>query len=236
MLSNMIHQIIDSCLPFKQPCVLCAAGNTGHGICAPCLADLSRLPAEICPRCAHASPFGQLCGHCLRHPPAFDQLHAALLYSYPLDAVIQAFKYGKRLELAASLSFLLAELAPAATVQPDLVLPVPLASTRLLERGFNQSHELARAFAGRINAPLDHTLCERIRNTPPQARLNRRQRQENVRHSFSVNHRLDGLCVAIVDDVATSGATLEALALALKKQGAKRVEAWVLARVFYSKT
>ncbi|WP_328698593.1 ComF family protein [Craterilacuibacter sinensis] len=236
MPSNFIRHIVDNCLPFKQICLFCAAAGTRHGVCAACLADLVRLPAEVCPRCAQASPFAQICGRCLRQPPAFDVLHAALLYDYPLDGVIQAFKYGKRLDLAGSLAFLLAELAPPAIVQPDLVVAVPLADARRMERGFNQSLELARAFAGRINAPLNSTLCERIRNTPPQARLNQRQRRHNVSHAFRVKHRVDGLCVAIVDDVATSGATLSELALSLKKQGAKRVEAWVLARVFYSKT
>ncbi|WP_293759619.1 phosphoribosyltransferase family protein [uncultured Aquitalea sp.] len=118
----------------------------------------------------------------------------------------------------------------------DIVLPVPLANERLAERGFNQSDALAQAIADTMQSRFSATLCWRKRNTLPQASLNRRERLRNLKNAFGVKQRIDGLSVAIVDDVATSGATLSALAEILKKQGAKRVDAWVLARASFSKT
>ncbi|WP_231137457.1 ComF family protein [Chromobacterium paludis] len=118
----------------------------------------------------------------------------------------------------------------------DLVIPVPLANERLAQRGFNQSGELARAIAGTMNSRFSDDLCWRKYNTPSQASLGRAERLRNVRHAFGVKRRCDGLCIAIVDDVATSGATLSSLARALKKQGAKQVDAWTLARAFSPKT
>ncbi|MDF0605803.1 phosphoribosyltransferase family protein [Neisseriaceae bacterium TC5R-5] len=138
--------------------------------------------------------------------------------------------------MAGVLSELLREFAQSQQQKYDLVVPVPLAKARLAERGFNQSHELAKTIAVTMAARFSSDLCGRKYNTLPQASLKRSERLKNVAHAFSVNRRCDGLCVAIVDDVATSGATLSALAKILKKQGAKRVDAWVLARAFFVKT
>lgn len=235
-LSNLRRHSLDNCTLFAQPCLLCAGDGGSDGLCTACRADLAPLPAAHCPICADTAPAGLPCPHCRRRRPAFDTLHAPFIYAWPLNALIHAFKYGRRLDMAHALSSLFAREAPDGPVRPDLVVPVPLFAARLAERGFNQSLELARAFAVRMAAPLDDTLCVRVRNTPPQARLERAERARNVADVFVVKRAVTGLAVAIVDDVATSGATLDALAAALKKQGAHRVDAWVLARVFYSKT
>lgn len=176
------------------------------------------------------------CGRCQRHPPAFDRLLAPYRYDYPLAEVIHAYKYGKRLELAGILASLFSEFAQQQGTKPDLVIPVPLAESRLAERGFNQCDALAAALAATLGARFAPNLCWRKRNTAIQAGLALDERRRNVRDAFDVKHRTSGLYVAIVDDVASSGSTLSALALALKKQGAKRVEAWVLARSFSTKT
>ena len=235
-LSNRVRHLLDNCVLFAQPCLLCAGDGGPDGICAACRADLATLPAAHCPICADAGPAGLPCPHCRRRRPAFDTLNAPFVYAWPLSALIHAFKYGHRLDMAHALRALFAREAPEGPARPDLVVPVPLFAARLAERGFNQSLELARAFAVRMAAPLDDTLCVRVRNTPPQARLERAARARNVADVFVVERAVTGLSVAIVDDVATSGATLDALAAALKKPGAHRVDAWVLARVFYSKT
>lgn len=204
-------------------------------LCHACQAELPRLPTVRCPICADPAGGGQPCGRCQRQPPGFDTLHAAYHFDYPLSSLIHAFKYGHRLELAGPLGRLLAH-AAAAAPRPDLVVPVPLHRTRLAERGFNQSLELALPLAATMGAPLDASLCVRKRNTKNQASLDRSERLRNVRHAFGVERRIDGACVAIVDDVATSGATLSELAVMLKKAGAARVDAWVLARAHHDKT
>ncbi|MEN7432430.1 ComF family protein [Chromobacterium sp. TRC.1.1.SA] len=236
MLSNIRKLIIDNCSIINQKCVLCGQPHAREGLCDGCRAMLPRMPAERCPRCAEPTVGGALCGHCQRQPPAFDALHVPYLFAYPLNGLIHAYKYGRRLQLAGALSGLLTEFASCQDHKYDLVIPVPLASERLAERGFNQSSELAKAFADTINSRFSDSLCWRKCNTLPQASLGRAERLRNVRHAFDVKRRCDGLSIAIVDDVATSGATLSALSKMIKKQGAKRVDAWVLARAFSLKT
>lgn len=236
MLSNLFGRLIDNRLFFTQPCLLCGTPGTRHGLCRGCQDSLPRLPAERCPHCAEPVATSSLCGACQRHPPAFDALHVSYRFDYPLDGLIHAFKYGKRLEMAGVLGRLLALETAVSTPVVDLVIPVPLAKERLAERGFNQSHELAQALAATMQARFAADLCWRKYNTRVQASLNRAERHDNMKHVFGVKRRLDGLCIAIVDDVATSGATLSSLAAALKKQGAERVEAWVLARAISLKT
>lgn len=191
---------------------------------------LLRLPEPHCPQCAQPLPEPGLCGHCQLHPPFYDALHVPFVFCYPLDAIITRFKYGKRLELAGVLAGLLQESAEKIPSDIDIVIPVPLSKERLADRGFNQSDELARSLAGTIANRFQPTLCGRKRNTLPQAHLGRRERRHNLRNAFCVETRLDGLSVAIVDDVVTTGFTLDAMAETLKKRGAKRVEAWALAR------
>ncbi|WP_239690846.1 ComF family protein [Chromobacterium sphagni] len=236
MLSNHIIELINNCSFIRQKCALCGRADSQGALCPGCRAMLPPLPASRCPRCAEPTPDSMLCGHCQRHPPAFDALHVPYLFGYPLNGLIHAFKYGKRLQLAGALADLLTDFAGCQAHEYDLVIPVPLANERLAERGFNQSSELAKAFAVTINSRFSDDLCWRKCNTLPQASLGRAARLQNVRHAFGVKRRCDGLSIAIIDDVATSGATLSALAKVLKKQGAERVDAWVLARAFSPNT
>jgi len=169
-------------------------------------------------------------------PPFFDRLDAVLRFDFPLAGLLHAWKYGRRYELSGVMAQMFTRNAANFAEKPDFVLPVPLASARLAERGFNQSEVLARAFADTLACPFSATLVWRKRNTPPQARLTLAERRRNLRDAFGVDPAVKGLYVLLVDDVATSGSTLSALALALKKQGAKRVDARVLARAIFSKT
>jgi ComF family protein len=153
-----------------------------------------------------------------------------------MDELIHAFKYGRRIELAGPLGRLLAHSTPPIPGNIDIVMPVPLSKERLADRGFNQSVELASALAGTMHDRFHTVKCWRKRNTPSQARLGLRERRRNLLDAFCVETRLDGLSVAIVDDVVTTGTTLDALAEMLKKQGANRVEAWALARTLVLNT
>jgi ComF family protein len=236
MLSNIKRKFIDNCSIFNQNCLLCNHPNCPFGLCAGCKASLPSLQPIHCPVCAEPALTGDICGFCLRRPPAFDAIHTPYLFGYPLNAIIYAVKYGKRLEMTGTLARLMAEFATKTPVHSDLVIPVPLSKERLAERGFNQSIPLAQAIAATMQSRFSATLCWRKRNTVPQASLGRAERSRNVRHAFGVKQRIDGLSVTIVDDVATSGATLSALAEKLKKQGAKRVDAWVLCRASFPKT
>lgn len=227
------RKIMDSSAKLRQllpaqPCLLCGAPSR-HGIwCPACDAALPALDAApSCPRCALPTPDGSLCGRCLKRPPAFDRTVAAFAYAFPLDKLVQALKYGEQLALAKALA---ERLAARIAHRPDLVLPMPLHPARLRARGYNQSLELARHLAGRLELPLLADGAQRIRDTTPQSSLPWKARKRNVRNAFACGASLHGLHVAIVDDVMTSGATLDELARTLRRAGAQEISVWVVAR------
>lgn len=227
-LSNLAWRIVNNCARIVQTdCVLCGARTDRDGVCAACGSSLSAGPAG-CPVCAGPSG-GEICGECLKDPPAYARCIAALRYEFPADELIQALKYQGRLELAPVLGDFLAR-AVSHAPRPDVLLPMPLAPERLRARGFNQAVEIARWLARRLSLRLDTTSLTRVRDTAPQARLSLDERQRNVRDAFVCRETIAGLHVAIVDDVMTSGATLREAAKAAKHAGAAEVSLWVVAR------
>jgi len=179
--------------------------------------------------CATPLPSGEVCGRCLQHPPAYTRTVAAFRYEFPLDSLIKALKFDEQLILA---NFLADALASKITVRPDCLIALPLHPARLRERGFNQSHLLSGRLAQTMALPLLTQTALRVRDTPPQSTLPWRSRSRNVRKAFALSPKADvrGKHVAIVDDVMTSGASLDALAHLLKDAGAAEVSAWVVAR------
>lgn len=170
-----------------------------------------------------------VCGECLRQPPAFDATLAPLRYTYPVDHLVQQLKFGHRL---ASADFFARCLLAVPLPMPagDMIVPVPLSPQRLRERGFNQAVEIARPLARTLGIPLAINSLIRARDTLPQSRLPWRARRGNVRHAFTCQHDLTGKTIVVVDDVMTTGATLEAVAQVLKDHGAVRVINWIAAR------
>jgi ComF family protein len=219
-------RVLEWLLP--QDCLLCGQAAGARALCAACAADLPLLPAQRCPVCALPTPAGAVCGACLKHPPHYDETIAPLVYAFPVDRLLQALKYGHRLAIAAHFARLLE--AAAAGVRADIVLPMPLHRGRLRERGFNQAVELARPLARARGLPLAFDLVERSRDTVPQASLPWKNRARNIRGAFLCRARLDGRQVLIVDDIMTTGATLNELARALRNAGAARVTNCVVAR------
>jgi len=215
-------------LAFGGSCFLCR-GDADGLLCAACDADLPRLAGPRCPRCALASPAGEVCGRCLAQPPAYDATLAALAYEFPADVLVQALKFRGELALAPLLAALLTQrIAPGTRV--DCILPVPLSAARLRSRGFNQAQEIARHVAAATGSRLEPRLAERSRDTAPQIDLPHAERSRNVRGAFRCARALEGAEVALVDDVMTTGATLDELAATLKRAGAARVVNWVVAR------
>jgi ComF family protein len=219
--------LVDSLLP--APCLFCGGGPTRAGICSGCLHDLPGRREPRCPVCAIDAQAAELCGSCLRRHPAFDRVRAACSYAFPIDAAIQRLKYAPDPTLIAPLAALLADLA-ASEPRPDLLIPMPASRAQLRSRGFNQAAELARTSARRLGLKLGPDTVARVREGLPQASLPWDERAGNVRGAFACAADVSGLRVAIVDDVMTTGATLEELARTLKRAGAREVTAWVLAR------
>ncbi|SER37205.1 comF family protein [Nitrosomonas sp. Nm51] len=172
------------------------------------------------------------CGDCLTDPPAYSATIAALTYTFPIDMLIHALKYRMQLAIAPVLAKLLLEktMAKELTERPDLIIPMPLHPKRLQERGFNQALEIGRYVAQQMHIELSPDSCKRIKNTSPQTELPWKMRRNNVKNVFSCDPNLSGKHLAVIDDVMTTGATLNELAQQLRKQGAKKVTNWVVAR------
>lgn len=184
-----------------------------------------------CRICALPLPAATVCGRCLAHPPSYDATCAALRYEFPATHLIQAFKYAGAIGLASTLAtFLEGAIRAAGEEMPDLLMAMPLARTRLAERGYNQAREIARLLGKNLAVQLDTNSVVRIRHGAPQAELPMPERRRNVRGAFAARRAFTGLDVAVVDDVMTTGATLDELAGVLKAAGAKRVRNWVVAR------
>lgn len=210
-------------------CLLCAAPAKRANLCEGCYADLPALPLTHCPICAEPTLDSAICGACLSHPRKFDRVLAPAAYAYPLDRLIQNFKYGGNLAVAPLLADLM--LARIETEPlPDLIVPMPLSAERLKERGFNQSLEIASLIAKRTGVPVDADACRRVRHGDAQSSLPYQRRADNVRGAFACMRDVAGCSIAVVDDVLTTGSTLDELARVLRLCGASRITGWTAAR------
>jgi len=214
-----------------QSCLFCSSSiKKGHlSICRDCLDGLSYQGPDVCRQCGLTAYQSKICGNCLRSTPAFDRTLALFQYQYPVSSLLQRYKYGNQLDIATVLGKLLSKHLSSSPL-PDVLIPMPLHPHRLQERGFNQAVEIARVVSHEIEIPLDVHACKRVKFSAPQVTLPLKQRVRNMRNAFSCERSLENLRVALLDDVMTTGASLNALATAVKKAGAMHVECWVVAR------
>lgn len=231
-------------LLWPSRCLVCEApGIEGMDLCPDCC-DALPWNACACPRCALPSLAAEPCGDCLRREaalrrrhrpstdqsPALDGVHASFVYAAPLDRLLPRFKFHRDLAAGALLSQLMAE-AVGALPRPEALVPIPLHRARLRRRGYDQALELARPLARALDLPLRDDLLRRVRATAPQSELSAAARRRNLKYAFTVRPGVTPPAhVALIDDVMTTGATLQAAAEALKRAGAQRVDAWVCAR------
>lgn len=220
---------------FPPTCVLCGApGARGRDLCEGCAADLP-YNRDACPRCALPfavpRPPGSLCGACQRHPPPSACALAALRYETPLPTLVGAMKFRGRLNHARLLGALLADAVQRrAAPLPQALVPVPLHPGRLAARGYNQAVEIARVVGRVLDLPLDVACCRRVLATPPQAGLDEPTRRRNIRGAFTALTPFPWGQVAILDDVLTTGSTVNELTRVLRRAGARSVEVWAVAR------
>ena len=224
----------------KSRCVLCDGPGMAEpalDLCAGCYRELPRLlnGCEICARPLAGN--GLICGSCQKNPPPFARVIAPYRYAWPIDKMIQQFKFGGNLAMGRVLGCLLArhlDSVRALAAQPAsgsfVVVPVPLHRRRLWQRGFNQATELARALTLYLPVVVRSDLCARFRDTPAQVGKHADERQKNVRHAFALRAKAIPGQVVILDDVMTTGSTCAELARILKKQGCGQVLVWCLAR------
>jgi ComF family protein len=204
-------------------------------VCQACLTRFAH-PIARCQRCAQPVPDGvNVCGACTLQVPALDACLAAVTYAYPWDDVVTAFKFRSQPSWARAMAHMMhsAPFAEAALDQADWILPVPLFERRLRERGYNQAWELVRKLCP-SQRKIDPHLLLRVRDTLPQAHQDRANRLQNLRQAFTVeplrHHALQNCRVVLIDDVMTTGATLNAAAFALRAAGAVHVTGLVFAR------
>jgi ComF family protein len=221
-------------------CALC--GNLSQRLlCDGCDAQYWNEPRLRCATCALPLSASLLrrerddtrahCAACLESPPAFNDTLALADYRAPLDTLVVELKFRARLAAGETIArHLLAVFEDSDLPAPDLIVPVPLSHARLVARGYNQAWAMARPLARMMNVRSDASVVTRVRHTSAQSRLDQETRRRNVASAFAVSGDVRGRHVGVVDDVMTSGATLDALARTLKHAGARRVTNFVALR------
>ena len=242
---NILNTIIEIVYPPR--CLICERFLGNHRIredqhdiliCKDCFNGFNQITSPLCPICH--KPFeseieeDHICEDCLRKSPFFNALGAPYIYEGGFMMGIHHFKYGGKTHMAGSLGPLLASFAKKWLKKMDdcLMMPVPLHPKRLRERGFNQSLLLSRHVARVLDTELDFLTLRRVRDTKPQTGLHRDERRKNVHRAFELTERniVKGRSIILVDDVATTGSTLNECARVLKRSGSDKVLCLVLAR------
>ena len=217
-------------LVFPTRCLGCR--RRGRPVCSRCDEALPWLGPETCPRCARPSPLGRLCGRCRSAPTALDGLRAACTFDGIVRQAIHDLKYRQGRSLAPFAADLLVRALRKRPLQAHVLVPVPMAASRRRERGYNQAELIAEHLSASIGVPVATAALERVRDTPPQVGRGAPERRQNVRGAFACPSPdlVTGKRVVVVDDVATTGSTLQACAEPLKEAGATHVFGLVVAR------
>lgn len=215
---------------FPPDCGGC--GKTGVRWCADCRRQVRRPEEPLCPRCGQSKVSSHApCSFCAHTSPVAAAVRSWALFEGPVRQALHRIKYRRDLALADAL---MADVLPyfrsLGWREVDALIPVPLSSQRLQQRGYNQAALLARPLALGAGVPLWPRALQRVRETRSQVGLNRTERRKNVDGAFRAAPQVRGRVVVVVDDVATSGATLDACARALLAAGARRVYGFTVAR------
>lgn len=237
-LARILGSAADLLLP--PLCLACRKRVGQHGrLCGPCFAAVDFITPPVCDRLGIPLPFDigetQLSAAAIARPPVYDRARAVAHYSGVMRDLVHGLKYGDRHEGLPLFGRWMSEAGADIVRDCDLIVPVPLARLRLWSRRYNQAALLANALAEVSGKPCDPFVLERVRATQSQVGLSFDQRQRNVAGAFRVategTSRVRGTRILLVDDVVTTGATVEASARALRRAGASRVDVLSLARV-----
>jgi ComF family protein len=217
--------------PLPGGCQICLSWGCER-LCEACVKRFGQ-PVARCPRCALVQ-VGPHCAACMQAPMPLDGAVAAVDYEAPWDTLLHGLKYGSQLSAALALAPLLGQAVRSSGLDCAgmHLLPVPLHPQRLCERGYNQSEHLARALRQNLGLPLLTDTLQRVIETPTQTQLSREDRLKQLRQAFALKPgaSVQGLRIALVDDVMTTGATMSAIATLLHRHGAAEVHAWAVAR------
>ncbi len=227
-----VRRLGEALLDLIYPPTCGGCGRAGTRFCTSCTAQVAWLDAgPFCSYCGRPTSVEGVCPWCRTASPPLAAIRSAALFVGPLRQAIHAFKYTGRTDLAGPLAALMAAFWERHPLPADLVVPIPLHPNRQRERGFNQAGLLAQAFAAQTGLPLALDGLARVRETAPQVGLSAQERRDNVRGAFHAwGDAWAGRRPLLVDDVCTTGATLEACAAALRSAGSRSVYALTLAR------
>ena len=234
---RFLHALLDVILP--PICHICHSHIPNAGrlhICQSCLDRLPLVSSPLCPLCG--VPFAgaggdHCCGACLTYPPHYDLARSHFLYEGAIRDLIHSFKYNQQTQLRYPLALLALEgVSGLAAHAPHIIVPVPLHRSRLRQRGFNQAVLLGKVLSQQMSLPMLPDALVRTRPTEPQINLSATERRLNVKGAFSVGRTgsVDGKRVLLLDDVMTTGSTMDECARELKKAGAEAVFATAIAR------
>lgn len=218
-------------------CVFCRnITDRSQDLCLSCLEHLPIIK-QSCLSCANILPATHqngMCGQCLKQKPPFDTTHALFHYQPPIPKLILDLKFHQALTHAKLLGELLAEKILFEWYQnkalPSAIIPIPLHTDRLKERGFNQAIEIARPVAKALKRPLLLHDAVRIKSTVPQTTLSAKERKLNIKNAFLIKKSFENQHIAVIDDVITTGNTIYEFCYLLKKQGAAKISVWCCAR------
>ncbi len=224
--TQTVRQVLLDLL-FPPRCVICH--RTGEWFCATCQQAIEKILPPICQRCGRPLSRNN-CPYCGKLPLQIDGTRATAFFEGNLRDAIHAFKYNHRPELAQPLGNLLSAYLAAHPLPADVLIPVPLHLERERARGYNQSVLLARVLGEQHHLPVWSDVLTRTRHTRPQVELDAAERRINVQDAFAADARVAGKRILLIDDVCTTGATMEACGLELYAQGAKSVWGLAIAR------
>ena len=218
----------------KHTCIFCdSLSHRKLDLCLACERDLPVLQ-NYCKRCAETLPEGQkICGSCLSDLSMQIETTALFNYSSPIDQLIINLKFRNNLIGARILGELLGNHLYDQyqnKIKPEVIIPVPLHSIRLRERGYNQALELSRPISKKLNIPIDKFSIKRVKNTAAQAVLSAKERQQNIKQAFGIDENFKYDYVAIIDDVVTTGNTVNELCKVLCSAGVSRIDIWCCAK------
>lgn len=221
---------------FGFRCVHCQGrlAVASHGLCCRC----NRLiqSRAYCGKCGAELPQNaMMCGQCLRHEPSWDRLVMAGRYNEPLSTLIHRFKFQQAFWLDRTLARLLLLAVMKARREhgltlPDVLIPVPLYHFRQWRRGYNQADLIAGWLSKWLKMPCENNLLVRAKHTPTQRGLTAKARRQNLKNAFRVKRKIPHQRIALIDDVITTGSTLNEIAKLLRKQGVQEIQVWGLAK------
>ena len=230
-LNQLKTAFLDLLLPLR--CLGC--GREGDLICPSCRQSLPRMRLPLCQRCGATVGEGNLCHSCVNNPLTIDSIRSVFLFQGTIRQAILQLKYKHLKAVVLPLSQLLAEYLGSHPLKGEVLVPVPLNPKRLRERGYNQASLLAKELGRLVGFPVEDDALVRVKDSAPQARAGSAvERRRNVQDAFACYQPLEGKQILLVDDVCTTGATLDACAIALKAAGAGSVWGLTVAREMFS--